>query len=472
MLLDVTAYASTHPNAVVEAFGVLENGSRTVLSAQAALTAEQVAFHAALDALPGRVPSGVGDPGSSGPIALPNPAAVTHVTQRVPLAELPSLRGLSLLQQLSLLDRTDLTRFAADHAGVLKTLATRPPAANVVDSWWTGIPRAKQRDLAAVAPGVIGNLEGVPYTVRDRANRAYLEQSMREVRDQMRAPGTGRAAKDELARRLHMLEQVRQSLAGGSSSQPRELVGLDPTGQGRAVVTIGDVSTADYVGYVVPGMFSSVDTQIVQYAAGSEQIARDQQAMLDRLEPATATRPTPTVAVVAWLGYHTPGLTNVETLALARKGEAALTASIDGLRATRGLHQPFISIMAHSYGSTTSMLALQSGGLSVDALAIVGSPGSPAPSAADLSVAHGDVWVGQPASMDPVPATGLFGSRPTDPAYGAHLFGTAGGVDPLTGKRLSAAVSHTDYFMPGTESLRNIELIGIDRSDLVLRAGA
>jgi pimeloyl-ACP methyl ester carboxylesterase len=218
-------------------------------------------------------------------------------------------------------------------------------------------------------------------------------------------------------------------------------------------------------------MFSSVDSQIVKFAASSERIARDQQAMLDRLEPATASRPTPTVAVVAWLGYPSPGLTNVETLDLAKRAESALTSSVRGLRAIRGEHQPFVSVMAHSYGSTGAMLALQSGGLSVDALAIVGSPGSPAASASDLSVTGGNIWVGQAASMDPVPSTGLFGSRPTESSYGAHLFGTAGAIDPLTGKRLSGAVGHNDYFLAGTESLRNIELIGIDRADLVLPPG-
>jgi hypothetical protein len=463
VLLDVTAFASTHPNPVLEAFGVLDNGARTVISAPATLSADQAAFHATLD----RMAGGVGDPGTSGPISLTQPAAITHVTQRVPLSELPSLRGLSLLQQLALLDRADMSRFAADHPGVLKTLATRPPAATVVDTWWTGIPSAKQKDLAAAAPGVIGNLEGVPYATRDRANRSYLSESIQSIRDDLRA-GAGRAAGGELARRLHMLEQVRSSLHDGSSAEPRALIGLDPEGEGTAVITVGDVTTADYVGYLVPGMFSSVDTQIVKFTASSERIARDQQAILDRLEPATATRPTPTVAVVAWLGYQSPGLANVETLDLAKQAEAALTSSVQGLRAIRGPHQPFISVMAHSYGSTASLLAVQSGGLTVDALVVVGSPGSPAQSASELSVTDGNVWVGQAASMDPVPATGLFGSRPTDPSYGAHLFGTAGAIDPFTGTWLTAAVSHNDYFVPGTESLRNIELIGIDRNDFVL----
>ncbi len=470
MLLDVTvALSSANPNAVAEAFGVLATNPSTAVVETAALTSQQRDFHAVLDR--GAVASS-GAPATGGapvdPAALPQPAAfVVAPIQRVPAAQLATMRGLPLLQQLGLLSRAQLTDFAAKHADVLATLSARPPAATAVESWWAGIPTPKQKDLLVAAPGVIGNLEGVPYVVRDKANRSYLTQAEDGIREQLRA-GRGRAASDDLTRRLHMLEQVRASLATHSAQGGRELIGLDPSGSGTAVITIGDVNTADYVGYLIPGMFSSVDTQIVKFAASAQQIADDQQAMLNRLEPATAERPTPTVAVVAWIGYHTPSLANVASLDLAEQAQKALTASVDALRASRAGHEPFISVMAHSYGSTAALMALQSGGLSVDALAICGSPGSPAQSVSQLSVTDGNVWVGA-ASWDPVPETGLFGSRPTAAGYGAHHFGVDGATDPLTGKKLTAAVSHNDYFVPGTESLRNIELIGIDRGDLVLR---
>jgi hypothetical protein len=355
---------------------------------------------------------------------------------------------------------------AAKHADVLATLASRPPAAASVGAWWAGIPNAKQKDLIAVAPGVVGNLEGVPYTVRDRANRTSLGRAEAQIRHQLTAV-PGRAAGDELTRRLHMLQQVRSSLAAASSDGARELISLDPSGDGTAVITIGDVTTADYVGYLIPGMFSSVDTQVVKFAESAQQIADDQNAMLRELHPASSTAPVPTAAVVAWIGYHTPNISNVGSLDLAEHAQKSLTASVAGLRASRAGHEPFISLMAHSYGSTAAMLALQSGGLTVDALAICGSPGSPAQSASQLSVTNGNVWVGA-ASWDPVPETGAFGSRPSAAGYGAHRFGVDGAIDPLTGKRLAAATTHIDYFVPGTESLRNIELIGIDRGDLVL----
>ena len=152
---------------------------------------------------------------------------------------------------------------------------------------------------------------------------------------------------------------------------------------------------------------------------------------------------------------------------LAREGRDALTASLTGLRAERGADQPYVSVLAHSYGSTAALLSLQEDDVSVDALAMVGSPGSPARTVKDLHVANGNVWVGA-AQWDPIPASGVFGSQPASPDYGAHHFGVDGAVDPYTGQQLSAAISHNDYFTDGGESFRNLVLIGIGQGSLVL----
>lgn len=495
MLLDVTAlFASVHANPVTEAFGVLHAQPRVTIVVAAAPTAEQKSFQAALDgaavrmtaaqvvarsagqsagrAVPGDArQDGTSDVGSSvsDPVTAPqNAAAVTSVSERVAASQLPQLRGVSLLQQLSLLSRSQLSEFADGHADVLATLSARPPAAATVAAWWAGVAASNRADLVAAAPGIIGNLEGVPYVARDQANRTYLTRVERDIRAQLRV-GAGRAASDELTRRLHMLEQVRTSLASASSAAgsalTRELINLDPSGGGTAVVVSGDVMTADYVTFLVPGMFSSVDSQIGAWTVGGARIAADQQAWLDRL--ATPGSAPETAAVVTWFGYRTPTVADAASLAPAERARTALTASISGLRDIRGAHQPYVSIVGHSYGSTAAMLALQEGGVGVDALVVVGSPGSPARSVADLDVRGGNVWVGA-ADSDPIADTGLFGTSPSAPSFGAHRMGVTGATDPLTGAALSATVSHMDYFGVGTESLRNIELVGIGRGDLVL----
>ena len=464
LLLDVTAFhsASSTLGSVAGAFVVSENGqlsTQLTVVAPAVVNPEQTAWRDALDAaaLPAVDPS---------PLIGPKPATV-----RVSAATLPSLRGVELLDQLSLLDRSQLRSFLTKHPDAVSALIANPGAPAAVASEWADWPTAKRLLLVEQAPEVIGSLEGVPYSVRDVANRSVLASSQKSIRAELASDSVGRAAKDELSKRLHMLQQVRAALKTGPSGNPRTLVSLDTTGEGRAVIAIGDPTTADYVDYLIPGMFSDVDTQIQVLAGGADEISTEQQAWLKKLNPGVAASDLPTVSTLAWIGYQTPNIVNVASMSLAKEGQAALTKSLEGLRAARASSidgtQPYVAILAHSYGTTTAMLSLQNDQVSVDALAIVGSPGSPARTAGELNVTNGNVWVGA-GQTDPVPQTGLFGSQPTSAAYGAHRFGVDGATDPLTGKPMGAVVGHDGYFVTGTESLRNMVLIGIGRGDLVL----
>jgi hypothetical protein len=103
----------------------------------------------------------------------------------------------------------------------------------------------------------------------------------------------------------------------------------------------------------------------------------------------------------------------------------------------------------------------------VNALALLGSPGSTAQSVANLDVKNGNVYVGQ-ATMDPVVHSAFFGSDPGSASYGAHLMGVSGGIDPIDHRKLTGSVGHNEYFTPGTESMRNLALIAIDQGQLVI----
>jgi pimeloyl-ACP methyl ester carboxylesterase len=141
---------------------------------------------------------------------------------------------------------------------------------------------------------------------------------------------------------------------------------------------------------------------------------------------------------------------------------------VRGLAATRGDRPaPYLTVLAHSYGATATLLALEENDITVDALAMVGSPGSPAENVGRLKVRDGNVWVAD-AVLDPVSSTGVFGSQPLSSAYGAHHFGVQGAVDPITGEHLAGSVGHVDYFTAGSESFRNMALIGIGRGAYVL----
>ena len=282
---------------------------------------------------------------------------------------------------------------------------------------------------------------------------------------------------DELQIRLKMLGAVEQSLLTGPSGEKRSLVALDVTEQGRAVIAVGNLTDADYITFFVPGMYVGVADQLVDWTGNAETSLIEQQQWLDQLGVEGD------VATVAWIGYHTPTVVNIAGMDLAYQGRDALTGSLQGLDAIRGAASgvvaqgtpgtaviptrpgPFVSIVAHSYGSTAAMLALQENDVSVDALIVVGSPGSPATSVADLKVTDGNVWVAA-ADSDPVPRSGVFGSQPLDAKFGAHRFSVKAMTDPITGEKLDDINGHVYYFWPGTTSVRNTALIAIGHGEL------
>jgi hypothetical protein len=122
--------------------------------------------------------------------------------------------------------------------------------------------------------------------------------------------------------------------------------------------------------------------------------------------------------------------------------------------------------VTHSYGSTAAMMELAKGGMTVDALAIIGSPGSAVQSASALDVTHGNVFVGE-AAWDPIVNTAFYGSDPGARSFGARTMDVAAATDPITHKPLAAAVGHLGYFDAGTTAMRNLALIGLDQGALV-----
>ena len=104
--------------------------------------------------------------------------------------------------------------------------------------------------------------------------------------------------------------------------------------------------------------------------------------------------------------------------------------------------------------------------MTVDALAIIGSPGSAAQSAAALAVKNGNVFVGE-AAWDPIVNTAFYGSDPGSPSFGARRMDVAATTDAITNRPLAAAVGHLGYFGSDTTAMRNLALIGLDQSALV-----
>ncbi|MDQ1068911.1 hypothetical protein QFZ32_004351 [Streptomyces canus] len=247
----------------------------------------------------------------------------------------------------------------------------------------------------------------------------------------------------------HRAEADREMAAPG-----RHLLTFDGRGPGRATEVFGDLARADHVAVLVPGSDTSLDTYDRFRAA----------AALQRQLTGTAPHGTRT-AVVAWLGYRTPDTVSTTVLTTDRADEAAphLRAFIRRLQGVVG-RPTTVSLVCHSYG--TVVCARAASHLDIDALALVGSPGTGADTAAALHTpariwaARGkDDWVGEVPHVrtDLFGVTVGFGTDPVSPAFGAHVFAAGEG-------------GHSDYFSPGSASLTNLARIVLGDTAEVTRA--
>ena len=50
-----------------------------------------------------------------------------------------------------------------------------------VNDWWTSLTYAEQQDIIKNHPGWLGNRAGIPSTVRDEANRKWLEIMVKDI---------------------------------------------------------------------------------------------------------------------------------------------------------------------------------------------------------------------------------------------------------------------------------------------------
>lgn len=144
--------------------------------------------------------------------------------------------------------------------------------------------------------------------------------------------------------------------------------------------------------------------------------------------------PLKDVAVVSWLGYDAPGEANVSNAGdiaspnLAKAGSDRLASFLTGMQASRehGAGDAHMSLVGHSYGSTTSgMAATKVHDGVIDDLVLCGSPGMGTYNASDLHVAEGHRWVSGVPIGDSVQGMGSIlpgrsigrGHLGTDPMY-------------------------------------------------------
>jgi uncharacterized protein YukE len=367
--------------------------------------------------------------------ALSSPAVVGV---RLASSTIARLSDEGFLAYLAGLDREQIRLLDPDGAAA-KRLATIADAAAVA-RWWQslrgpdGRRSAVQTALIMTLPGVIGNLEGVAYAARDAANRValprLLAEAQRATEDWTRRAG---AATTEGARHaaLERLAEWQKRLDGYTAiaqairRQGFALLSLVPDVPPLAQLAYGNVDRAKHVTYVVPGMntATSVPDTVQQYSNAIRLFSRRQWnvANVDASE----------VATIAWIGYHPPmqdaSAPSVIGMGAANTGADRLVATIDGFHATRAAsgRTADVSVVAHSYGTTTASVALTR--VHVDHAVLLGSAGvdrAHVPTAVAMQVPAGEVYASQ-GEHDLWAITGQalsFRADPTGSAFGAHTF--------------------------------------------------
>lgn len=255
------------------------------------------------------------------------------------------------------------------------------------------------------------------------------------------------------ARRFH--DEDRTSVLSAFRTAGRRFLAFDPRGGGRAVEVIGDLEHADRIAVVVPG----ADNTLTNYD-DPKFVGGDSRALYRQ---AHARAPGARFAVIAWLGYDPPSTLSTGVLAAgsAEAGAPELERLVTGVHRVNGNAR--FALLCHSYGSVVCAEAARPlASLPVDDIALYGSPGTTADSAADLGT-PARVWAGRSKGdwtryVPNVRFAGLgFGADPVSPGFGAVRF------DAGTGP-------HSGYLKPGSLALRNLALIALGRVGEVTRA--
>lgn len=312
-----------------------------------------------------------------------------------------------------------------------------------VNQWWDSLSEDEQNRIIVERPDWVGNLDGVPGTARDSANRNRLGKLRNDSNLTSEEKGTIAAIDDAL------------------SKNDRQLLVLDFDGEHpKVAVATGNVDTADHVSVYVPGTGSvtydkpNEGNDLPTYIEQSEWLKSETERVLDK-----AGKGNETVATVAWLGYEPPSnLAQAGSAHYADDNAPKLASFINGLDSSRDT-DPHLTVLGHSYGSTLASEALQRGTAADDAV-FMGSPGletnpwqffgQTTPS--DLHLTEGHVFV-EHAKNDVVADLGRFGSSIPSSLPGFIDLSTNAETTALGSRNESTG--HSKYSFVDTTALYN-----------------
>ncbi|MFJ5119174.1 MULTISPECIES: alpha/beta hydrolase [unclassified Kitasatospora] len=282
--------------------------------------------------------------------------------------------------------------------------------------WWKGLTPEQQESFLALRPAELGRMDGLPSTVRDKANRLVLDQKL----DALQAGSAADAGLDQetYQKRRDALETIKRKLDekdGNDEAHQLFLLAVDPEAydsDGRAIVATGNPDKAQHTAVFVPG--TNTDLNGVP-----GQIDRVQQL---QKQAESLTRAGEAVSVISYLGYDTPeSLPEASNPMRGIDGAKDMRQFSEGLRVTHGEPKSHVTYLAHSYGSyAVGVAASQGGGLHADDIVALGSPGMGVLQADQLNIDPDHVWIGE-ADDDP---TRLVGGATLGPS--PHIWGFGG----------------------------------------------
>ena len=413
-------------------------------------------------------------------------AAVDQVAEGVAAAADPS--------------RADTTALAAE----LRRLGTDTDAVN---AWWNGLSQAERNALLISDPDLVGNTNGIPTGDRDEANSSAVQRDIEYLLG-LQASGQDLSASEQ--RWLENAQAIEEAVRQTSDDKWADyeidafIMAYQPHafgGDGIAAVAYGNPDTADHTAVYVPGIMQDgtyIDDNGDQALNLYEETVN---SMLSEDPPREGA-----VSTIAWIGYDSPNfnaesmwpwdlgdsagdVSHTVTEANAQAGGLALSQFVDGLNSTHtDGDQPHLTVIGHSYGSTTSSYAA-AGGMEADSLVLIGSPGASegVSHASDLNMPAGQVFVGA-ADNDPVSwlggEDGIFpgswddslglGQDPAQSDFGATVFGVDNGQEfHGPGGLVSTGFqqNHVNYFDDGNPALATMADVVSGNSGAVVDTG-
>ncbi|MGW4395467.1 alpha/beta hydrolase [Amycolatopsis nivea] len=390
-------------------------------------------------------------------------------------------------------DATVAAAAAAGNTDPGLALPGPPPNASPSQNaaWWASLSAGGQNLLLHDHPDWLGNLDGLPSTVRSQANMARLPGERAALQHQLadleRTLPQGVDPDNPVLpmgypydgdwKAIHQIGAIKEKLksldavAGTIAQGDRQLLTLDTSGlRVKAAVAVGNVDTAKHVAVFTPGFTSTVDGSLKGY----DESMRDMQARSDRMSHDYGDHGK--VATVTWIGYDAPQIGEVadpsQSVAAdnaAKAGAQKLDGFLNGIGAShdQGGQPLHLTALGHSYGSLTTGIALQHHTPVQDAV-VFGSPGMDIHSASDLQVPTGHVY-SEMGDQDFVPDADIahhFGTSPYD-IPDIHRLSTdaATGID---GKPLVSVHGHSEYLTNNSTSQYNMASIVAGRPDLAI----